>query len=151
MRGWFADTLACWIVVAAGASLALQQVLNARLRGELGSPWWAGLVSYLGGTLVMLTMALATRQPVPTGEIIAGSSWSSWLGGFCGAVYVAAAIFMVPRLGAATVVALIVVGQMLGSLCFDHFGILGIPVHPANPRRLIGAVLLILGVLLVRS
>jgi DNA-binding transcriptional LysR family regulator len=40
---------------------------------------------------------------------------------------------MVPRLGAATVLALIVVGQMLGSLACDHFGLLGLP-HAATPR-----------------
>ena len=57
---------------------------------------------------------------------------------------------MVPRLGAATVLALIVVGQMLGSLAFDHFGLLGLPQHPASPIRLAGAALLIFGAVLVR-
>jgi transporter family-2 protein len=57
---------------------------------------------------------------------------------------------MIPRLGAATVLALIVVGQMLGSLTLDHFGILGIPQHPVNPTRLAGAGLLIAGVVLIR-
>jgi bacterial/archaeal transporter family-2 protein len=57
---------------------------------------------------------------------------------------------MVPRLGAATVLALIVVGQMIGSLAFDHFGAFGIPQHSANPLRLAGAALLVLGVALVR-
>ncbi len=57
---------------------------------------------------------------------------------------------MVPRLGAATVIALIVVGQMLGSLAFDHFGLLNIPQHGVNPVRLTGAAFLILGVVLIR-
>ena len=48
-------------------------------------------------------------------------------------------IFLLPRLGAATVVALIVVGQMLGSLAFDHFGLLGVPQHAASPLRILGA------------
>jgi transporter family-2 protein len=42
------------LVVGAGISIALQQVLNANLRMELGSPWWAGFVSYLVGTIFML-------------------------------------------------------------------------------------------------
>jgi len=71
-------------------------------------------------------------------------------GGLFGAMFVATAIFMVPRLGAATVLALIVVGQMLGSLTLDQFGIVGIPQHSISPIRLIGAAFLILGVLLVR-
>ena len=130
MRGSIANALACGLVAGAGASLALQQVVNARLRAELGSVWWAGFVSYLGGTLVMLTIALAVGGPLPAGETVSRTSWASWTGGFFGAVYIGVAILMVPRLGAAPVVALIVVGQMLGSLAFDHFGVLGIPIHP---------------------
>jgi uncharacterized membrane protein YdcZ (DUF606 family) len=37
--------------VGAGISVALQQVLNANLRVESGSPWWAGFVGYLVGTI----------------------------------------------------------------------------------------------------
>jgi bacterial/archaeal transporter family-2 protein len=150
VRGTFTDTLFCLLVVVAGVSVSLQQVLNARLRAELGSPWWAGLVSYLGGTLVMLTVAVATGESLPSGPTVTGTSWASWTGGFFGAVFVGVAIIMVPRLGATAVVALVVVGQMLGSLAFDHFGVLGIPRHAASPIRLVGAALLIMGVVLVR-
>lgn len=150
MRGSFTNTLFCLLVVVAGVSVSLQQVLNARLRAELGSPWWAGLVSFLGGTLVMLTVAVATGESLPSGTTVAGTSWASWTGGFFGAVFVGVAILMVPRLGATAVVALVVVGQLLGSLAFDHFGVLGIPQHSASPIRLVGATLLIMGVVLVR-
>jgi transporter family-2 protein len=150
VRGSFTDTLFCLLVVVAGVSVSLQQVINARLRAELGSPWWAGLVSFLGGSLVMLTVAVATGESLPSGPTVAGTSWASWTGGFFGAVFVGVAILMVPRLGATAVVALVVVGQMLGSLAFDHFGVLGIPQHAASPIRLVGAALLIMGVVLVR-
>lgn len=53
------------------------------------------------------------------------------------------AIFTVPRLGAATVLALMVVGQMLGSLAFDQFGLFGIPHRPTDATRLIGAAFLV--------
>ena len=56
-----------------------------------------------------------------------------------------------PRLGVATVLALIVAGQMLGSLAFDHFGLLGLPQHPASLARLAGVAFLLFGVVLVRS
>jgi uncharacterized membrane protein YdcZ (DUF606 family) len=42
------------LVVGAGVSVALQQVLNANLRSEIGSPWWAGFISYFVGMLVMI-------------------------------------------------------------------------------------------------
>jgi bacterial/archaeal transporter family-2 protein len=71
-------------------------------------------------------------------------------GGIFGAAYIAISILLLPRLGAATLIALIVASQMMGSLAFDHFGLLGVPVHSTNLLRLMGAALLILGVVLVR-
>lgn len=138
------------LVVGAGVSVALQQVLNTNLRMELGSPWWAGFASYLTGTVAMLIMAITSGQPWLSPDVIARTSWISWAGGLFGAIFIGTAILMVPRLGAATVLALIAVGQMIGSLAFDHFGLLGIPQHSANPVRLAGAVLLVLGVVLIR-
>lgn len=66
-------------------------------------------------------------------------------------IFIGIAILMVPRLGAATTLALIVVGQMIGSLAFDHFGLLGIPQQPVNLVRVAGAGFLILGVALIRA
>jgi transporter family-2 protein len=138
------------VVVGAGISLVIQQVLNANLRVEIGSPWWAGAINYLGGALVMLTMTIAFGEPWLTKDAVARVPWYSWMGGFFGAIFIGSAIFMVPRLGAATVVALFVLGQMFGSLAFDHFGFLGVPQHDANPIRLAGAACLLLGVVLIR-
>jgi transporter family-2 protein len=138
------------LLVGAGISVALQQVLNANLRAELGSPWWAGFISYVGGTLAMLALVITTGEPWLTRTMIARTSWASWTGGIFGAIFIGIAIMMVPRLGVALVLALIIVGQMLGSLTFDHFGLMGVPLYPANPVRLAGAAFLVLGVILIR-
>ncbi len=138
------------LVVGAGVSVALQQVLNANLRTELGSPWWAGFVSYAVGMLAMLAVALVAPGPRLSDSLAGSTSWVSWSGGVFGALFIGTAILMVPRLGAATVLALIVVGQMIGSLAFDHFGLLGLPQQPASVTRLAGAATLILGVVLIR-
>ena len=98
----------------------------------------------------MLLMASLMRQPLPSIQMISRSYWLSWSGGAFGAIYIAISIFLLPRLGAATVIALIVAGQMIGSIAVDQFGLLGVPVHPLNMFRLAGAVLLVLGAILVR-
>jgi transporter family-2 protein len=54
-----------------------------------------------------------------------------------------------PRLGAATLLALVVLGQLGTSLVVDHFGWLGFAHHPLTLMRLCGAVLLFGGVLLI--
>jgi len=140
------------LVIGAGISVAFQQILNANLRSQLQSPWWAGFISYFVGMMAML--AMTTVMPGPRLSMSAFQShpgaWVAWTGGFFGAIFIVTGIFMVPRLGAATVLTLMVVGQMAGSLAFDHLGVLGVPVHPLSLPRLAGASLLVLGVLLIR-
>ena len=138
------------LVIAAGIAVAFQQVLNANLRVGLGSPWWAGTTNYIVGLVAMLVIALLAPGPRPTLEAIAQTSWFSWAGGLLGALFIATGILMVPRLGAATTLVLIVVGQMVCSLLVDHFGVMGVPQHDATPLRLVGAALLVAGVALIR-
>ena len=137
-------------VVGAGAGLALQQVVNAHLRATLGSPWWAAFASYVVGAMATLVVALAVPGPRLTGAMLARPPGVAWSGGLLGAIFVLAAILTVPRLGAASVLALIVVGQMIGALAFDQVGLLGLPQHSMGPIRLAGVACLILGVVLVR-
>ncbi len=114
----------------------------------LGSARWAGFISYLGGTLCMLVLALAVRDPMPAAGIAARANWWAWSGGFFGAIYIS--IMLVPRLGTATFVAFLVAGQMLASLIADHYGIFGMVQNPVSAPRLQSAVLLLAGVILIR-
>jgi bacterial/archaeal transporter family-2 protein len=138
------------IAFTAGLSFVFQQAVNPNLRVEIGSPWWAGFVSYLGGTIIMLVASLAMREPLPSLAVAARAQGMSWTGGLFGAVYIAISILLLPKLGAATVIALIVAGQMTGSLAFDHFGLFGLPVHHITVPRIAGALLLLTGAILVR-
>jgi bacterial/archaeal transporter family-2 protein len=138
------------LAVAGGVSLVIQQAMNAHLRKSLDSPSWAGFISYLGGTVTMLIVLLLLREPLLTKSAIVRSDWWSFAGGLFGAIYIVASILLFPRLGAATVVALIVVGQMFGSIIVDHFGLFGLMQKPVDLSRALGAALLILGVYLIR-
>ena len=137
--------------IAAGASIVFQAGINADMRLALNSASWAALISYLGGSLAMVVFVVLSGSPWPSGGAIARTSWLSWTGGLFGAVYVVAAILLLPRLGAATSLALFVTGQMVMSVAMDHFGILGVPQHALDLPRLIGCALLVGGVVLIRA
>lgn len=137
--------------IGAGVSVVVQQVLVASLRTSLGSAPWAAFVSYVGGTLTMVVVLLAMREPWISAAGVAKSSWISWAGGIFGVIYIVLAIILIPRLGAATVLALIVTGQLLASITIDHFGLFGVPQQPADLYRIIGALMLLGGVVLIRS
>ncbi|MEP6573187.1 MAG: DMT family transporter, partial [Gemmatimonadota bacterium] len=136
--------------ILAGVSLATQATINTRLGAALGSPSWAAFVSYLGGTIVMAVVLVVSRQAIPATGSSGFPSWWMWLGGLLGTIYVISTIVLVPRLGAGTVLAFLVLGQMLGALVIDHFGLLGVAVHRADAFRMLGVLFLVVGALLVR-
>lgn len=138
-------------VLAAGFSLALQQVLNASLGGALQSARWSALVSYCGGTLALLLLLVAVREPIPDAALAGRAHWMAWTGGIFGAMFIATSIYMVPRLGVTSVATLIIVGQLLSSLAFDQVGFFGLPRQPITVLRGIGVLCLITGVTLVRG
>jgi len=138
------------LVIAAGASVAFQQVLIANLRMQVGSAWWAAVASYLVGLLFTLAIALIAPGPKITDIIPRGGDWLPWFGGIFGAIFLAITILMVPKLGAATTISLIIVGQLTLSLVMDHFGLLGLPIQPVSAIKMLGAGFLILGVILIR-
>jgi len=138
------------IAVLAGVSIVTQQALNNNLRFALDSVVWPGFVSYFVGLMSMVVFAIAMREPIPAFGMMARVPWWAWSGGFFGAVFIAIAIFLVPKLGAATFIALFVAGQLLASLAFDHFGWLGLSVRPIDMTKVIGAALLVAGVVLIR-
>jgi transporter family-2 protein len=138
------------LAALAGASIVLQQVLNANLRGALDSAAWSGFVSYLVGLLCMTVFALAVGDAIPSATVASRIPWWVWSGGIFGAIFIGLAIFLVPQLGAATFIALLVSGQMLASIIFDHFGMFGLVQRTVDLPRLLGVALLVAGVVLIR-
>jgi transporter family-2 protein len=116
----------------------------------LNSTVWSGFVSYLVGVVCMALLAVALREPLPSMGAMARIPWWAWSGGLFGAVFIGLGIVLVPQLGAATFIALLIAGQMLASVTFDHFGWLGLAQRPIDLSRVIGVILLIAGVVLIR-
>ena len=133
-----------------GVLLTMQAGVNAELRHGIGSVLGTAFASFLVGTLALAAAAVATRSPVPDLKALGAIPAWHWLGGLLGAVYIAAAVVLAPRLGAATMIAAVVAGQMASAVTLDHFGWVGFERHPATPARLLGAALVIVGVRLIQ-
>jgi transporter family-2 protein len=133
-----------------GALLPVQIGVNTQLRGGVGQPLLAALISFVVGTIALLGLNLALRVPLPSGETASRFPWWYWIGGALGAVYIYAVIVLAPRLGAATLVASIVAGQMVASVILDHYGWVGYAPQPVTPGRFAGMLLVIGGVLLIQ-
>src|SRR5262245_43682719 len=142
--------LLLFLGLTAGMLLPVQSGINAELRNLVGNPILAATIQFLVGTIVLLLLLVAIQTPLPAVAKLVSAPWWIWVGGICGATFIVVAIVLAPRLGAATLIAVSVTGQMVVSLLLDHYGLIGYPLHPANPWRIVGTVLLLVGVALIQ-
>jgi bacterial/archaeal transporter family-2 protein len=135
---------------AAGVVLPLQAGINAELADWLHSPIRAAFVSFLVGSLLLAVAAALVFRPLPSWSRLGHAPWWVWLGGALGAFYVVGSIVSAPKLGAATLIGLIVAGQAMASVIVDHFGWVGFEPKPISAGRLVGMGLVGAGVVLAR-
>ena len=99
----------------------------------------------------MIVAVIALGERVPSRKTAVDVPWYAWSGGVFGAAFILLAILLLPSLGAATLFALVIAGQVLAAVTLDHFGAFGLTPHPVSAARLAGAALLIAGVVLIRD
>ncbi|MFP4072097.1 MAG: DMT family transporter [Desulfovibrionales bacterium] len=138
------------LALVVGGLMPTQAGINALLRTHVLSPYTAALISFFVGTVALFIWCLLVRVPVPGMRVFGETPWWQWFGGTMGAVIVAGSIILAPKLGATSMLALMVAGQMFASLYLDHFGMLGFPVHEMSLPRIFGCLLVIGGVVLIQ-
>lgn len=139
------------LILAIGAGLALQAAMNAKMGAALASPVGGALVNFIVG-LVLLMAFLASGlfgrlRLTGLGE----APWWAYFGGAIGAAFVTISVVALPRVGAAVTFAAVIAGQLIGALILDSLGWLEVTQVPLNPWRLLGAVLLLAGVVLIQQ
>lgn len=134
------------IMITAGAAVALQPSINARLAEKTGL-LESACISFMVGAAALLIAVLAAGKWTVKG--LSGTHWWEWTGGILGAVFVSATILAVPRIGTAAAMAASITAQLLTALLLDHFGLFGFGGTQIDLKRSVGASLLILGAWLI--
>jgi len=137
------------IAMLVGSLLPWQPIVNIRLGTELQSPLWSGFISFLGGALLLGSLALLQGQITESVHKITTVPWWSLTGGVLGASFVIASILLVPRIGATTMSVAFVCGQLIMSVAMDHYGWGGLTIRPVDTARIMGIAFLIVGMFLV--
>lgn len=137
------------IGLAIGFGLPIQTSINARLKDAFGSPFWSSLISFAIGTVGLAAVVLVQGERlIPTFATISSLPWWLWLGGLFGVIYLTSNILLFPQLGAVQTVIFPVLGQILMSLLIDNGGWFDATRDPLTSMRVIGALLVIAGVLI---
>jgi bacterial/archaeal transporter family-2 protein len=126
-----------------GVAVGLQSPLASMLSQRLGVMESVFIV-HIGGALVALIPLLfysggklAQWRSVP---------WYALGAGIFGLVVIGAVSYMIPRVGIAASITTIVAGQLIVGTILDHFGLLGASVRLLDPTRIIGLVVVLVGV-----
>jgi len=139
------------MALGCGAILPTQAAINFRLSKNVGGPVLAAFVSFAVGTIALLLYLGISGQLNPRTLFGQPSPWWMWIGGLLGIFYVVGIVMLVPRLGVALAFSLVVAGQAIMAVVFDHFGWLGVNIQHITAGKIIGTLLLIAGVILIRK
>lgn len=142
-----------WLLFAAallaGALITVQIGSNARLKEAFGEALPAVIVSSSLGIILLVALTVGARVSWPSLSSLAGVPWWGWLGGALGAVFAVTVVVLARQLGAATLTALVVTGQLVCSVVLDHYGWVGFTEHAAGIGRITGCLLMVAGFFLI--
>jgi len=138
------------LIGASGIGLAVQAATNARMSEAAQSPILSALINFMIGGLMLAALAMSGIFGRGTLSTIGTAPWWAWTGGILGAIWVTAAIVALPKIGTAVAFAAVIIGQLVGAMLLDTFGLLGVPQIPLHPWRIAGAVLMVIGILLMQ-
>jgi transporter family-2 protein len=130
--------------VVSGAAIGLQGPMASIITQKLGVLERVVIV-HLGGVFAGL---------IPLIFIQRGGNLGNWkelpgyvlFAGALGLVVLSSISFLIPKLGVAPAMMLIILGQILIGAVLDHFGLLGAAVRPISAERLAGFGVMFLGV-----
>ena len=143
-------TLEILLAVLAGVATAFQPGVNSKFAAFAGDRIHGGVINFAVGFATMLLVVAVTRSPLPSPATLAQGPWWMWIGGVLGAFFVTTAVFLVPKLGAASYLAAMIAGQLLASVFIDHYGAMGLPEVKVTVGKVLGVVLIFAGMLCVK-
>lgn len=144
------------LALIAGMALTLQVGFNGQLRTIVGDPIFSSFISFLVGTiglgfLFSYTLLSGTYPLADSMAMLKEIRWWMLIGGLLGAFYIFVTILVSPKIGFANMFSLVICGQIMLSVLFDHFGFLGNEIHLLTPQRMLGFLFLILGVYMIQK
>jgi transporter family-2 protein len=139
------------VALVTGGLIALQAPINAEAAGRLGHPLTAATMSFCVGTVALILLtALFARDGMHLGALKTMPLYMLLGGGLLGASYVTVALVLTPRIGVAAIMALGIAGQLFTALLIDRLGLFDLVERGLSAGRVSGALLVLVGALMVR-
>ena len=135
---------AAWSLLA-GAGIPLIGILNSGIARSVGNPFAATAIMFAIAAIVAFGLTLPF-DGYPTFAQLGSASPVSYGAGLLIGFYVLSATVIIPRFGAASFIAYILIAQLVTSAVVDHLGLFGIERRPVDGIKLVGLLVIVAGV-----
>ena len=136
--------LAIWTLLA-GLGIPLIGVLNSGIAKAIGNPFAATAIVFLVAFLAAAGLTLPLYG-FPNLAQLRDAPTISYGAGLLIAFYALSATIIIPRFGAASFVAFILIAHLLTSAVVDQFGLFGMVRRPVDALRLAGLATIVAGI-----
>lgn len=135
------------LTVFLGVVLAVHLAMNGKVGSVLNNPRVGNALFWCIGALGAVAIGLSGWQAdalKPLSEV------NPWLltAGLMGASLVFAIAWLIPQVGAGPLMISLLAGQIFGGMLLSHFGWLGSPLKPVTLTNLLGALVMMGGVVM---
>ncbi|WP_439560087.1 DMT family transporter [Roseinatronobacter sp.] len=137
------------IMLAAGIGVPVLAALNAQLGARLGSPAVAGAMMFVIAAVVAMLVATSLGQ-ARTLTALPAQPRHLFLAGILIAFYLLSISWVAPRFGVGNAVMFVLLGQIVAICVIDQFGLFGARLRPLDLPRLVGIILMAVGVVLAQ-
>ena len=130
-----------------GIVLAVHLAMNGAVGAALNNPRVANALFWIIGAVMAAIIGVTGWQAGALGGL-RNVHPLLLAAGAIGACLVFGIAWLIPQIGAGPVMLGLLAGQILGGMAMSHYGWLGSPVQPVSPVDVVGAMVMVAGVLL---
>ena len=137
------------LALLAGAAIAVQASMNARLGVLLGNSLLGASFAFFSSFLLTLGALVLGARSYPSISVVRAVPVHLWLSGVLSAFGVAMFYYLIPRMGVGAMMSYALTGQIVVAVVASHFGWFELPVRPVDALRIAGVAALISGIVLI--
>ena len=138
------------MMFVAGLGIPMFASLNAGLGQQLHGAIAATAVSFGVGLVIALLVLAVTGSFPAAGHFTLDKPWLYFAAVFM-LFYASAVAFSAPRIGLGNAIFFVLLGQLISAAVIDHFGFLGVIQSSLTAKRVIGLIVMALGLYLARK
>ena len=134
------------VALLGGIAVVVQAQFTGIMDKGMGTLESVFITYGLGGAVIALIMLFYRGGNLHAWRTI---PWYAMLAGLLGLVIIGSLSFAVPRLGLIVTFTILVGTQFVLGAIFDHFGVFGAEIRPFTTQKLLGTIIVLIGVWLI--